>query len=403
MAHNVDQPSANEENDNDNNKHDQAAQEQSETDNHNDENDDDDESSEEEEQTVDQATDIKPQVEQQTEQVLDQEGQESIDRQLQEEIAGTSRIHKGKEAQLQIEPLQRKDPYQKRLDKTNTQAALNEVIRHFIEQYQLPDFLRETLYQQTPNIQKEFLDSYAARGFAETTDEQFKQHLEYYINKASDRYGTQASTASRDRGLLKKATQLAGEAAQTLSAYLPEPGGNYEPAIQQTRPNVKVTPATPLQYHRRKIIRSTPIMATMTERPGRSRMAQPTMEQPRIGTQATPHPPGAYPPNKFNTLIKSQIGRKKTSPSLSLTYEQPRQYTNPGTPGGALGAPDDDDPDDDNPDDQDDQEHEENFKKKNKMNRTLTTMMKLKRSFQIAKENRGNQCSTHTRSPTCNQ
>ena len=69
----ADQPLDNDENDNDNDQQDQAAQEQSETDNHNDEN-DDDESSEEEEQTVDQATDIKPQVEQQTAQVLDQEG-----------------------------------------------------------------------------------------------------------------------------------------------------------------------------------------------------------------------------------------------------------------------------------------------------------------------------------------
>ena len=177
MPHNADQPSDNEENDNDNDQQDQAAQEQSETDNYNDKN-DDDESSQEEEQTVDQATDIKPQVEQQTEQVLDQEGQESIDRQLQGEIAGTSRIDNGKEAQIQIEPFQRKDPYPKRLDKANTQAKLNEVIGHFIEPYQLPDFLRETLYQQTSNIQKEFVDSYAARGFRETTDEQFKQQLE---------------------------------------------------------------------------------------------------------------------------------------------------------------------------------------------------------------------------------
>ena len=112
MLHNVDQHSDNEENVNDNDQQDQAAQEQSETDNHNDEN-DDDESFEGEEQTVDQATDIKPQVEQRTEQVLDQEGQESIDRQLQEEIVGTSTIDKGKEAQIQIEPLQRKDPYQR--------------------------------------------------------------------------------------------------------------------------------------------------------------------------------------------------------------------------------------------------------------------------------------------------
>ena len=61
------------------------------------------------------------------------------------------------------------------------------MIGHFIERYQLPDFLRETLYQQAPNIQKEFVDCYAARGFLERTDEQFKQQLEYYINKASDR------------------------------------------------------------------------------------------------------------------------------------------------------------------------------------------------------------------------
>ena len=112
MAHNADQPSYNEENDNDNNQQDQPAQEQSETDNYNDEN-YDDESSEEEEQTMDQVIDIKPQVKQQTEQVLDQEGQECIDRRLQEEIAGRSRIDKGKEAQIQIEPLQRKDPYQR--------------------------------------------------------------------------------------------------------------------------------------------------------------------------------------------------------------------------------------------------------------------------------------------------
>ena len=112
---------------------------------------------------------------------------------------------------------------------------------------------------------------------------------------------------------MKKARQLAGEAAQTLSAYRPEPGGNYEPAIQQTRRTVKVTPATPLQDHRQKIIRSTPIMATLTERPRHSRTAQPTMDQPRIRTQATPHPPGAYPPAKFSTPIKTQIGRKKIS------------------------------------------------------------------------------------------
>ena len=219
------------------------------------------------------------------------------------------------------------------------------MIGHFIERYQLPDFLRETLYQQRPNIHKEFIDSYAARGFPEATDEQFKQQLEYYINKASDRYRTQAYTASKDRGLLKKAKQLAGEAAQTLSAYLPEPGGKCEPAIEQTRPTVKVTPATPLQDHRRKIITSTPIMASMTERPRRSRTAQPTMEQPRIRIQATPQLPGAYPPDKFSMPIKRQIGSKKTSHSQPPRYEQPQQYTNPGTPGGAPGAPDDDDPD----------------------------------------------------------
>ena len=112
-------------------------------------------------------------MEQHTGQILDQEGQESIDRQLQDEIAGTSRIDKGKEAQIQIAHLQRTDPYRKRLDKANTQAALNEVIGHLIQRYQLPDFLRETLYQQTPNIQNEFVVSHAARGFPETTDEQF--------------------------------------------------------------------------------------------------------------------------------------------------------------------------------------------------------------------------------------
>ena len=86
------------------------------------------------------------------------------------------------------------------------------------------------------------------------------------------------------------------------------------------------------------------------------------MEQPRIRTQATPHPTGAYPPDKFSTPIKIQIGREKTSPSQPPRYEEPRQYTNPGTPGGAPRAPDDDDPDDNNPDDQDDQEDEENLK-----------------------------------------
>ena len=105
-------------------------------------------------------------------------------------------------------------------------------------------------------------------------------------------------------------------------------------------------------------------MATMTERPRHSRTAQPTMEQSRIRTQATPHPPGAYPPDKFSMPIQRQIGRTKTSPSQQLRYKQSRQYTNPGTPRGALEAPDDDDPDDDNPDDQDDQEDEENFKEK---------------------------------------
>ena len=68
-------------------------------------------------------------------------------------------------------------------------------------------------------------------------------------------------------------------------------------------------------------------MATMTERPRRSRTVQPTMEQPRIRTQATSHPPGAYPPDKFSTPIKIQIGREKTSPSQAPRYEQPRQYT----------------------------------------------------------------------------
>ena len=73
LADNADQPSDNEENNNDNEQQGQAAQGQSETDNDNHDN-DDDESFEEEEQTVDQATDIKPQVKQQTEQILDQEG-----------------------------------------------------------------------------------------------------------------------------------------------------------------------------------------------------------------------------------------------------------------------------------------------------------------------------------------
>ena len=173
MADNPDLSSDNDESNNNKDQQDQAAQEQSETNNDHDDN-NDEESLEEEEQIVDQGQDLKPQVEHQTEQILDQEGQDSIDRQLQEEIARTSRIDKGKEAQIQIEPLQRKDPYGKRLENANTQAARNEVIGHFIERYQLPEFLRETLYQQTPNIQKEFVDSYAARGFPETTDEQFK-------------------------------------------------------------------------------------------------------------------------------------------------------------------------------------------------------------------------------------
>ena len=99
------------------------------------------------------------------------------------------------------------------------------MIGYFIEGYQLSDFLRETLYQQTPKIPKEFVDFYASRGFPETTDEQFKQQLEYYINKASERYRTQASTATSERGLWKKPRQLAGEAAQTLSGCLPEAGG----------------------------------------------------------------------------------------------------------------------------------------------------------------------------------
>ena len=92
-------------------------------------------------------------------------------------------------------------------------------------------------------------------------------------------------------------------------------------------------------------------MATVTERPRHSRTAQPTMEQPRIRTQATPHPPGAYPPDKFSTPIKRWIDRKKTSPIQPPRYEQPQQYTYPRTPGGAPGLPDDDDLDDDNPDD----------------------------------------------------
>ena len=110
MADNPDLSSDNDENNNNNDQQDPAAREQSETDNDNDDN-NDEQSSEEEEQIVDPGQDLKPQVEQQTELILDQEGQDSIDRQLQEEIAGTSRIDKGKEVQIQIEPLQRKDPY----------------------------------------------------------------------------------------------------------------------------------------------------------------------------------------------------------------------------------------------------------------------------------------------------
>ena len=92
------------------------------------------------------------------------------------------------------------------------------------------------------------------------------------------------------------------------------------------------------------------------------RTAQPTLNQPTIRTQATPHPPGAYPPDKFSIPINRQIGRKRISSSQPRRHEQPRQHTNPGTPGGAPGAPDNDNLDDDNLDDQDDQEDEENFK-----------------------------------------
>ena len=356
MAPDQQQTSEQEDNEqnNDNDQDDQAAQEQSETEN--DENNNDDESSDEEDR-VDIKPDVTPLVEHQTEQILDQEGQESIDRQLQEELAGTSRIDVQKEAQIEIEPLQRKNPYRKRLEKANTQAALNKVIGQFIERYQLPDFLRETLYQQTPNIQKEFVDSYAARGFPDTTDEQFKQQLEYYINKASDRYRTQATTAPKDRGLLSKASKLAGNAAHTLSAYLPEPGGKYEPAIYETRPIVKVTPTTPLKDHTRRVIKGkAPTMATMTERPRRSATAQPMVTEPRTRIHSTPHPPGAYPPDKFSTPKKST---RKALPKQSPRYQQ---HYNPGTPGGPPGPPDDDDPDDDNPDDQDDQDDNENFK-----------------------------------------
>ena len=95
------------------------------------------------------------------------------------------------------------------------------------------------------------------------------------------------------------------------------------------------------------------------------------MEQPRIRTQATPHPPAAYPPDKFSIQIKRPIGRKKTSPSQPPRYEQPQQYTNPGTPGGAPGVPDDDKLDNNNSDDQDDQEDEENFKEEEQEEQNL--------------------------------
>ena len=98
----------------------------------------------------------------------------------------------------------------KKKKKKKKKAVLDEVIGHFIDGYQLPDFLREALYQQTPNIQIEFVDSWAAKGFPETTNEQFNQQLEYYINKVSDRYRTQASTTSKDPRQLSKAIKLAG-------------------------------------------------------------------------------------------------------------------------------------------------------------------------------------------------
>ena len=131
LADNPDLPSDNDENNHDNDQQDQAAQDQSEADNDN--HDNDNEESSAEEQIVDQRQDLKPQVEHQTEQILDQQGQESIDRQLQEEIAGTSTIDKGKEGQIQFEPLQRKDPYQKRLEKANSQAALENVFSSFFQ------------------------------------------------------------------------------------------------------------------------------------------------------------------------------------------------------------------------------------------------------------------------------
>ena len=85
----------------------------------------------------------------------------------------------------------------------------------------------------------------------------------------------------------------------------------------------------------------------MTERPRRSRMAQPTMEQPRIRTQGTPHPPGAYPPDKFSTPIKRQIGRKKTSPSqppryfffFFFFYSHLTPYSPTGMAGGPIRTP----------------------------------------------------------------
>ena len=95
------------------------------------------------------------------------------------------------------------------------------------------------------------------------------------------------------------------------------------------------------------------------------------MEQPKVRTQATPHPPGAYPRDKFSTPIKRQTRRKKTLPNQAPRYGQPRQYTNPGTPGGSSGAPDDDDPDDNNPDNQGNQEDEENFKEEEQEKQNL--------------------------------
>ena len=76
MADNPALPSDNDENNNDNDQQNQAAQEQSRTDNDNDDN-DNEESSEEDQQIVHQGQDLKSQVEQQTEQILDQEGQKA--------------------------------------------------------------------------------------------------------------------------------------------------------------------------------------------------------------------------------------------------------------------------------------------------------------------------------------